>query len=492
MATSLNSSRMIPFGASILCDSKDSVNTYNRCSPRYNHSVSSASGRLSARKWQHRSHHFTGALSHPGVRNSLVSLRSLIQQPVKVTTPSGANADEQEEVGNLVDVVVASTESPYPPVVAMVLRVENHKVRLEANWVERIDANGVLLKSLPKNLPEFSRRQGELLLAKDLLDRQLVDVDGVNVVRATDLYLAPLLGRMCLVGTGDHGWWSRYWPHRLSKKNQSDIYGRIIDWASIEAFPAPDTEDGIRIQVAHRGLRKLTPAELADLLEKLDRLGRMELLDNLRPEKAADALEEMEPDKLAALLREASADRAASLISSMEQDEAAEALRDLEPEEQEAILEHLPARSAESISKLLAYPEVLAGGFMNPMVVEVSPDDTVEQVRQKLIGLGDHRHDIDAVAVVEDGQLVGDVPLFDLVTAAPNTRMSELITEEAPTTVDVDAPVNEVLERLVDSRASSVVVVDGDNRPVGRIMADDLIDSLRQGLRRFYVPRFLR
>jgi CBS domain-containing protein len=415
-----------------------------------------------------------------------------MQQPVKAIVAHGVPDGEPQEVGDLVDVVAASTESPYPPVVAMVLRVGNRRVRLEANWVERIDANGVLLKSLPEDLPEFSRHQGELLLAKDLLDRQLVDVEGVSVVRATDLYLAPLLGRMCLVGTGDHGWWSRYWPRRFSRRRNGSGHGRIIDWASIEAFPAPDADDGIRIQVAHRGLRRLTPAELADLLEKLDRLGRMELLDNLRPEKAADALEEMEPDKLAALLREASADKAASLIGSMEQDEAAEALRDLDPEEQEAILEHLPARSAESISKLLAYPEVLAGGFMNPMVVEVSPDDTVEQVRQKLVGLGDHRHDIDAVAVVEDGQLIGDVPLFDLVVASANTRMDELITEEAPTTVDVDAPVNEVLERLVDSRASSVVVVDENNKPVGRVMADDLIDSLRQGLRRFYVPRFLR
>jgi hypothetical protein len=111
-------------------------------------------------------------------------------------------------------------------------------------------------------------------------------------------------------------------------------------------------------------LRRLRPADLADLLEDLGRPERQLLISLLDPDAAADALEEMEPEELEKVLRDAPVERAAELLARMEPDEAVDALRDLPDEDRRGILEVIPAPRAAELSRLLGYPEGVAGGIM--------------------------------------------------------------------------------------------------------------------------------
>ncbi len=224
----------------------------------------------------------------------------------------------------------------------------------------------------------------------------------------------------------------------------------------------------MRLRASGEALRRLRPGELADILEDLGRPGRQELLATLEPEQAADALEEMDPDELGALLRETPPEQAAALLANMEPDEAVDALRDLDEDDRLELLKHLDDEPREVLTDLLEYREDRAGGFMTTSLVTATADERVFVTRGRLRAEADHRGDIDAVAIVDDdGIYVDDVSLFALAIADADQTLGELLEECDPVAVGADHEVPEVAAQLIESRRSSVVVVD-DRWPAPR------------------------
>ena len=421
-------------------------------------------------------------LGHRTVVEGLVSVAGL--SGAAVTTSDGA------EVGRVSDVVAEWGPGLYPAVVGLVVRIGRRRAFVHAGQVAEIAATAVRLESARVDLREFVRRPGEVLLGRDVLDHQVVDVEGARVVRTADLYLARVGGLYRLVGA-DVGLGT--FVHRVAParwRRRAAVPGRVIDWADVAPFSAPGSQ--VRLRASHEGLRELHPAELADLLEDLGRAERHELLTALSRETAADVLEEMAPDELTELLRDAPTDEAAELLVLMEPDEAVDALRDLPDADRAVVLAAMPAEAAAHLTGLLTYPEREAGGFMTTHLVLLRMTDTVAGARETLRERHEHGGDIDAVVVIDDdGRLVDDVPLFDLLLAEPGTTIAELVGPPWPATVTADAALEEVVERLVDNRSSSLVVVDADDHPLGRILADDVLDVLtaNRGRRWPWQPR---
>ena len=211
----------------------------------------------------------------------------------------------------------------------------------------------------------------------------------------------------------------------------------------------------------------------------MGRSQRQELLDALDAGTAADTLEEMEPDELRTLLREVEPDRAAAWSRKMEPDEAADALRDLDAETRDELLTAMPGDVSGILNDLLAYDEETAGGVMTTMILVCDRDVTVAEARRRLLARHEHRGDIDGVLVVDaDGGLVDDVSMGELFLAEPDQRLGQLTAPPRPVTVTVDAALRDVIDAFVENRGSSVVVVDDDECPLGRILADDVIDAL--------------
>jgi CBS domain-containing protein len=416
------------------------------------------------------------------VRDSIVSLAGLINRPVR--------HQGGEEIGRIVDAIARfAGDQAYPPITGFVVRVGRRKVFLDASLVASLSHIEIVLRSARVDLRDYERRDGELLLARDVLDHQLVDVDGVQVIRAADLYLAPVQNRIRLVGVDVS---TQTLLRRLGPFSQRSrpTPGRVIDWAAIQPFGAPGLT--VRLRTTHEGLHRLRPGELADLLEDLDREEQQELLKVLDPKEAADALEEMDPEELESLLRGVDPDQAASLVSSMETDEAVEALRDLADEERDELLGHMESERAAELAGMLAYEEDTAGGIMTTSLALAQFDDTVEALRKRLRELADHRGELDGVAVVDaDGLLVDDLTLFDLLIADPNTTIGDLVGEEPPLTVGPDESIRAVAAQLTEARRSSVLVVEA-GRPIGRILADDVVDALLPERGRLHFPRFLQ
>jgi CBS domain-containing protein len=416
------------------------------------------------------------------VRQALVSLAGLLGRPVY--NQVGA------EVGRLTDVVARWGGDAYPPVTGLVVRVGGRLAFVPVDQVARLSHRQVELRSARLDLRDFERRQGEVLLAKDVLDHQLVDTDGIKVIRAADLYLAPSEHAVLLVGVDVslQTLLRRLGPARFRPLPTPD---QVIDWAAIEPFGTSAGE--VQLRTTSRALQRLRPGELADLLEDLGRGGRNELLASLEPEAAADALEEMDPDELVALLHEVPDDRAAALVARMEPDEAVDILRELDADKRDELLDRMPAATARQLRDLLAFPEDTAGGFMNANLVLVRQDDTVAAVRRRLRELASQQPDLDAVLVTDDqGRLLDVVGLLELFVAEPGQRMTELTGPPEPVTIGPEAGLREVVDGLVEGRASTLVVVDEADRPLGRILADDVIDALLPERGRLHFPRLLR
>jgi CBS domain-containing protein len=377
------------------------------------------------------------------------------------------------------------------------VRIGSRVAFVSIDQVADVTHDRVELRSARLDLRDFERRPGEVTLGQDVIDHQLVDVDGVQVIRAADLYLAwvpnpspppPRVLRLVGVDVSAQTLLRRLGPKRWRGRSTPE---RVIDWAAIQPF-AGEVQN-VPLRGSNEGLRRLRPGELADLLEDLGRPARQELLAKLEPETAADALEEMDPDELEALLRETPPEQAAELVANMEPDEAVDALRELDEEEREEVLKHMEdEQRREVLAELLEYEKDEAGGFMTTCLVVGTPDERVFIIRDRLRANREHAGEIDAIAVVDDrGVYVDDVSLFDLAIADPDQTLGELIGEATPVTVGVKAEAREVAERLIESRRSSVVVVDDEAKPIGRILADDVIDALLPERSRFHFPRLL-
>jgi CBS domain-containing protein len=403
-----------------------------------------------------------------------------------------------QHVGRLVDLVARmEVDDRYPPITGLLVKVGSRTSFLAASSVASISRRAVTLRSSRLDLRDFRRRPGEVVLAKDLLDHQLVDVDGRQVIRAADLYLVRVGEDFRLVGVDVSltTLLRRLGPRFLRGRPTPE---RVIDWDAVTPFGADITSGPptVRLRQSDDNLRRLQPTDLAHLLEDLNRSERHALLERLDTETAADALEEMDPDHLRSLLRGLEPEQAAELLTSMEPDEAVDALRDLSADERTAILTLMEPTTQTGLSTLLAYPERSAGGFMTTVLAQAHPDHTVGEVERIVSDFREHRAEVDAVLILDDdGTLLADLPLFDLVAHPDDELISDVLAAEQhpqPLTVPPNASVTEVAQQLVHTRRSSLLVVDERGRPMGRILADDVLDALLPERGRRHFPRLLR
>src|SRR5487761_1444032 len=244
------------------------------------------------------------------LKGSLVSVAGVIGRPII--------NQEGQELGAVFDLVCHwdATET-YPPLTGIIAKVAGRKVWLPASRIEKFEATKVILASAKLDLREFKSRPGEVSLKTEVLDHQLIDVNGARVVRASDLYIASRAGKTHLVGV-DVGFkpiLRRLGPKKLRIRAIPDA---LIDWGTIQSFGGQEGTSQLRLSANRHELRRMRPGELADILEDLGRTERQELLNVLSPDLAADALEEMEPKQLEGLLRESSPEEGANYLAKME------------------------------------------------------------------------------------------------------------------------------------------------------------------------------
>ena len=406
---------------------------------------------------------------------SLVSVAGMVGRPVRQLDGS--------LIGRLYDFVVLAGPG-HPPVVGYVVEIAKRRVWLHASDVAGLERGQLILQKAKFDFADVQRRFGEIQLFHDVVDHQLVDLHGVQVVRASDLYLGNVGDGWRLVGVDTS--WSTFLRRALpGPRGWLPSPKRVLDWDGIHSLEVSE-EKGVQLDAPNSHLKLLSPADIAELLSDLGRSERQELLDDLDPEDAADALELMSDEDAASLLGDASVERAAELLSEMEPDEAVDALREMDADDREELLSALGADDETDLRSLLSYDEDTAAGMMTSAMVVIPASGVVSDAVAALRAARGTPDEAEmAILVDADGVLVDDITALELLGEEGTRPLVELTGAPWPVTVQPDAPLRDVVDAMRDNMGASVVVVDADGRPLGRILADDLVDALGDDERRW-------
>jgi magnesium transporter len=397
-----------------------------------------------------------------------------------------------EPIGKVADLIVAVGDR-YPPVTGLVIETDRRRIFLPWTSVDRLDETGAKLGTLTIDLGKFHQRPNEILLRADLMDKQIVDIDGRKVVRVNDLRLDEVEGRLRLVAVdvGAAGLVRRLGFERgfrvLAQNLRLSVPERYIDWEDVD--PVESSIASIKLRVPHKGLAELHPADLAAIIDRLTPRDRAGVLASLDDEAVADAMEEMKPDTQVEVLEDLAPERAADILEEMSPDDAADLVADLDQDTRDDILRYMEQSEAEEVQALLAYPEDTAGGIMTTAYIAVSAQETAGGAIELLREWEPDAETIYYVYVTDDEErLVGVLSLRDLIVAQPGTPIGDVMIHE-PVAVGAYANQDEVAEVVAHYNLLAVPVVDDERRLVGIVTIDDAIDTVIPAAWKKRLPR---
>jgi Mg2+ transporter MgtE len=328
----------------------------------------------------------------------------------------------------------------------------------------------------------------ELLLARDLLNKQIVDTQGMKVVRVNDLKLSQSGRQLRLLGAevGVRGLLRSLSPMLekfamgITKLFGSPMEERIIAWNYMELVDRDLSN--VKLSVTHKRLHELHPADVADILEQLDPQQRAKVFDHLDAQQAAQTMSELGDEFQTDIIGEMAESEASELLASMDPDDAADILGDLPYEKAEKLLWLMGVQDQRRIRALLGYKDKTAGGIMTPETVTVSEDATVAEVIEKIRTLSENE-DLETVHYVyllgQTGELSGALSLRSLVLATPDTKAAALATRDL-VTAGPDTDQEEVAELISKYDLLAVPVVDEGRHLLGIVTVDDAMDVIEE------------
>jgi CBS domain-containing protein len=392
-----------------------------------------------------------------------------------------------ERLGKVEDLIVRLGGTGYPPITGVLVTVAGRSSFLGMDRISAIGAGGVTLNKAKLDLRHFERRPEEVLLRRDLLDRQLINVEGARLVRANEIELALIAGSWRVVGvdTGPRGGLRRLLPKPLGARIGT---GEFLDWAEVEPFVGHVPT--VRLRVPHPKLAKLHPAQIADLVEAASRREGEEIIQAVGDddrELEADVFEELDDQHQREFLEDRPDAQVAAILARMAPDDAADVVGELDEDRREQVLALLPVSHRVKVRALLGYDPAEAGGLMSPDFVllsaSTSAGDALGVVRRSGIA-----PELLSVVFVTgaDGALAGSVPVTALLRTEPGRRLETMVKHETPC-VSPDAPFEEVARLMADYNLTSIPVVDDGKRMVGVVTVDDVLEAMlpRTWRRRF-------
>jgi magnesium transporter len=415
-------------------------------------------------------------------------------------------------VGVLSDLCISLRET-FPVITALVVQSgQSSRQPMIIPWsqVRTIEEKPLLLNVDASDITVYQPREDELLLKRDLLDKQIVDTQGFRVVKVNDLKLAQIKRTARLIGvdisfsglmrrlglltiasavsqvlpvqpTERTITWNYVEPIEMVTTGATGQLAAVGAGGSISAA-APVGARGsipyVQLNVSHTKLADLRPADIADILEQLDLEEAGAMLKRLDTITAADTLSEVEYPRQAELLSELHPELASDLLERLAPDDAADILADLPQQEAEHLLNLMAAAESQPIRDLLRYASETAGGIMTNEVLALPQQATVEDALAYMRQHSAHLEMLYYLYVVdEEHHLVGVVSLRQLVTASPDTQMHSLMNHDV-IKVQVDTDQEEVARIIAKYDLLAVPVVDAENRLCGMITVDDAIDVI--------------
>ncbi len=338
----------------------------------------------------------------------------------------------------------------------------------------------VVSASPSRLLEEGEAGEADIRLRRDVLDRQIVDVDGAKVVRVNDLKLLAR-GANLLVAAADVGIRGmarrlgqlRFW-NWLAGLFGANLPAREIDWRFVAQLDR--NADRLTLTVAREKLTDLHPADIAEILAQVPHKEVSTVIDSLDPETVGEAMGELDPEVGGRLISQLDSEQASDILEEMEPHEAADLLGDLPEEKARELLGLMDADDAEMVQELLEHEEDTAGGLMNNMYAFVPPAMTAEEALSYIRLVGAEIDNVYYVYVIRaDETPLGVVTLKRLVLAPPRMPVAEIMTVGLKA-VHVDDSPAKVMEVISKYNLLAVPVLDDAGRMAGIVPADAVLE----------------
>src|SRR5712692_4484154 len=384
---------------------------------------------------------------------------------------------EDERVATVKDVIVRLGSDDHPPVSGLVARYRRRDFFLSRWRMTDLNEQGVRLNSDILDLRPFVRREGEVLLARDVLDKQLIDVDGKRVVRVNDVQIIEAAGEWRVTGADVslQGLWRRLAPPGFVGTRRPV---EVIDWADV-GYLATDAAT-VQLKSARGKLARLHPVEIARLAEAFSYQQGAEIVESLDDETAAETLEEMAAERQAQIIGEMDEERAADILEHMSPDEAADVLGDLPEEKAEDLLNRMEDDEQSEVAELLPYADDSAGGLMTTEFVTLPRDLTVGEALARLREMAETPNMIYYLYVVADENswmLEGVIALRSLILADPSAPLEHVMRSEIQV-AHVNDDAAEVAQKIAEYNLLALPVVDEAGEILGIVTVDDAIEIL--------------
>ncbi len=387
-----------------------------------------------------------------------------------------------ERVGTLKDLLaVLRGKNPHPQVTAIVVKGRGAERTISVSEIPVLFAPALPLKIRQQDITDYIPEESEIRLVEDVLDKQIIDMNGVRVVRVNDLELTRVSGEVYVsnVDIGNAGLLRRMGlnslARRFGQRNAQGTISGVISWDDVELL---GIDQPMRLKVPGDKLGDLHPADLAEIISDLNRSESREILENLDVKTVADALEEVEPEFQASLVEGMDNEKVADVLEEMAPDEAADLLAELPEGRSQELLELMEDDEAQDVRELLGYPEDSAGGIMNTEFVAARAQWTAAETMEFIRHNTSEAETIYYVYVTDEpGHLEGVFSLRGLVMADPITPVSDFMVDRV-VSVRLLADQDECAQLVSKYNLLALPVVDDDNVIHGIVTADDALDKI--------------
>lgn len=386
---------------------------------------------------------------------------------------------EGEKVAVIKDVIVRYGEEDYPPVIGLVARYRRRNFFMPGSKLSALSKNGAKMNSEVLDLRPFARREGEVLLAKDVLDNQLIDVDGKRVVRVNDVQIIEVGDQWRVTGADVslQGFLRRLMPTGFYGSNRPV---EVIDWADVGYLATDKSGGSVKLKSSKDKLARLHPVEIAQLAETLSPIHRTEIVKSLDDEVAADTLEEMSTENQARILEEMDNERAADILEEMSPDDAVDVLGELSDEKAQELFDLMEEEEKAEVAELLPFDKDTAGGLMTTEFIVFPKNLTVSQAIARLREMAETPAMIYYLYVVEEEnswKLAGLISLRSLILADPTCTLAQVMRENFQFAHPNDSA-EKVAQTISEYNLLALPVVDDLGEIAGIVTVDDAMEIL--------------
>jgi CBS domain-containing protein len=398
------------------------------------------------------------------------------------------------QIGVLKDLIARTHKDFKHPVIdAIVVKFKEENLIIPFFEVVVLLAAAISLRQKTGKFQGYVTNEDDILLIEDVLDKQIIDIDGARVVRVNDIELVRVNAHIIVsnVDVGASGILRRVGLAKLSQfilhLFKREPNRGFISWDFVEPLRH---DKSMRLKVPAGKLAELHPSDLAEIISELSHTDTDQFLDNLDLKQLADTLEEIEPDYQASLVKSMSDEKVADLLEEMSPDEAADLLAELPAKRSENLLDLMEDEDARDVRKLLLFHEESAGGLMTTDYISVHPDLTAEQTIRTLREVGDEAELIYYVYVTDDdNHLIGVFSLSDLIMAQPDVKVIEFMHKRV-VRVNLKDEQDEVAQVVSKYNLLAVPVVDDQDCLHGIVTAEDALDKIIPTAWKKRLPRF--